>query len=90
MSEQYRSKKIVHTQNEYGIREKAVDFPMMCNLNFAFACNSQCPNCPFTNSDIRKKYKDALFMDEATFHKIADEAGQYGAFLRLSGTCAAA
>lgn len=57
----------------------------MCVLSFVYACNARCPNCPYTNSSIRKTYKDALFMDADIFRKIADECGRYGAWIRLSG-----
>ncbi|CAO3441346.1 radical SAM/SPASM domain-containing protein [Azospirillum endophyticum] len=58
---------------------------MMLVLTFAFPCNALCPHCPYTNSEIRKEYRDAPYMPEATFRKIADETGPYGAFLRISG-----
>lgn len=76
---------VEHTQRSYGIRREAVDFPMMCVLSFTYVCNSQCPNCPYTNSDIRDTYKDALFMGEDTFRIIADQCGQYSAWVRISG-----
>lgn len=75
----------VHTQEEYGLRPEAVEFPMMLVLSFAYPCNALCPHCPYTNSTIRKEYRDAPYMDEALFRKIADEAGPYDAYLRISG-----
>jgi len=54
-------------------------------LSFVFPCNALCPHCPYTNSNIRKEYRDMPYMPESTFKKIADEAGQYGAYLRISG-----
>lgn len=69
----------------YGLRPEASEFPMMLVLSFVYPCNAFCPNCPYTNSNIRKQYKDVPFMPEHIFKKIADEAGQYGAYLRISG-----
>lgn len=77
--------KTEHTKESYGIREEAIEFPMMIVLSFSYVCNALCPNCPYTNSEIRSDYKDAKYMSENTFKKIADEAGQYGAWLRISG-----
>lgn len=77
--------KIEHTKDTYSIREEAVEFPMMIVLSFSYVCNALCPNCPYTNSDIRSDYKDAKYMSEDTFKKIADEAGRYGTWLRISG-----
>jgi len=74
-----------HTQNSYGIRPEAQEFPMMCVLSFVYICNAKCPNCPYNNSEIRSQYKDALIMPELMFKRIADECGQYGSILRLSG-----
>jgi len=76
---------ILHKQEKYGIREEAQEFPMMCVLSFVYVCNLQCPNCPYNNSDIRTKYKDALFMPERIFKKIADECGIYNSYIRISG-----
>lgn len=74
-----------HTRREYGIREEARDFPMMVVLSFVYVCNAGCPNCPYNNSDIRDDYADALFMPGDLFKRIADECGQYGSLLRISG-----
>ena len=75
----------IHTQEKYGLREAAQEFPMMLVLSFVYVCNAKCPNCPYNNSDIRSKYKDALVMPEDIFKKIADECGEYGAYVRISG-----
>ena len=69
----------------YGIRSEASEFPMMLVLSFVYPCNAECPHCPYTNSNIRDSYKDAPYMSEEIFKKIADEAGKYGAYLRISG-----
>jgi len=42
-----------HTQNTYGLRDEALEFPMMSVLSFSYVCNALCPNCPYTNSEIR-------------------------------------
>ena len=54
---------------------------MMLVLSFVYPCNALCPHCPYTNSNIRKEYRDAPYMPEATFKKIADE---FGPLWRLS------
>ncbi len=74
-----------HMQDSYGIRPEAQKFPMMCVLSFVYVCNAQCPNCPYTNSSIRSDYVDTPFMSEDTFKIIADQCGEYGAWVRLSG-----
>ena len=74
-----------HTQENYGIREQASEFPMMLVLSFVYICNAKCPNCPYTNSDIRHDYSDTPLMAPETFRLIADEAGPHGAWLRISG-----
>lgn len=79
------SSTVVHTQQEYGLRPEASEFPMMLVLSYVYPCNALCPHCPYTNSNIRKEYKDAPFMPAETFKKIAEEAGPFGAYLRISG-----
>jgi MoaA/NifB/PqqE/SkfB family radical SAM enzyme len=71
--------------SQYGLRPEASEFPMMLVLSYVYPCNALCPHCPYTNSNIRKEYQDAPHMPEQTFRKIADEAGKYGAYLRISG-----
>ncbi|NQV04312.1 MAG: radical SAM protein [Candidatus Omnitrophica bacterium] len=80
-----RKKIIKHTQSKYGIRPEALEFPIMCVLSFVYVCNAHCQNCPYTNSKIRRDYKDRPFMLENTFKMIADQCGEYGAWIRLSG-----
>jgi len=77
--------KVEHTQNDYNIRVQAVEFPMMSVLAFSYLCNALCPNCPYTNSSIRNDYKDAKFMSEETFKKIAKEVGENKSWLRITG-----
>ena len=79
------SGKIEHTQDRYGIRPEAQDFPMMVVMSFVYVCNARCPNCPYTNSNIREDYRDRPLMREDTFKLIADECGPHHAWLRLSG-----
>ncbi|OGV71002.1 MAG: radical SAM protein [Lentisphaerae bacterium RIFOXYA12_FULL_48_11] len=74
-----------HTREQYGFKEGASEFPLMVVLSFVYVCNARCPNCPYNNSEIRDTYKDALFMPEVLFKRIADECGQYRSYLRLSG-----
>ena len=78
-------KKIEHTETSYGIRSTALEFPMMCVISFTYVCNAKCPNCPYTNSEIRSDYKDQPFMQEDTFKIVADQCGKYGAWVRISG-----
>lgn len=74
-----------HTNASYGLREEALDFPMMSVLSFSYVCNALCPNCPYTNSSIRSDYKDMKYMSADTFKLIADEVGSHNAWLRISG-----
>lgn len=74
-----------HKADQYGIRSEAVVFPMMCVISFTYVCNALCPNCPYTNSSIRGDYKDALFMSPETFKIIAQQCGEHGAWVRISG-----
>jgi radical SAM protein with 4Fe4S-binding SPASM domain len=85
MNSVVESNSVVTDMEEYGLRPEASKFPMMLVLSVAYPCNALCPHCPYTNSTIRKEYRDAPFMPSETFRKIADEAGPHGAYLRLSG-----
>ena len=76
---------ISHTENVYGIRPEAEAYPMMLVLSFVYPCNAKCPHCPYTNSNIRQEFRDAPYMSEAIFRKIADESGPHKAYLRISG-----
>jgi MoaA/NifB/PqqE/SkfB family radical SAM enzyme len=75
----------VHTQDQYGLRPEAKEFPMMLVLSFVYVCNAGCPNCPYNNSEIRDTYKDALLMGDDVFRRLADECGPHHSVLRLSG-----
>jgi MoaA/NifB/PqqE/SkfB family radical SAM enzyme len=76
---------ITHEAESYGLRPQASEFPMMLVLSFVYPCNALCPHCPYTNSNIRKEYRDAPYMPESLYKKIADESGHFGAYLRISG-----
>lgn len=77
--------KAEYKKENYGLRKEATEFPMMLVLSFVYPCNAECPHCPYTNSNIRDSYRDTPYMSSAIFKKIADEAGVYGAYLRISG-----
>ncbi len=74
-----------HVIEKFGIRPQAEEFPMMCVVGISYVCNSSCPSCPYTNSDIRNDYKDRIFINEDTFKIISDQCGEYGAWVRISG-----
>ena len=74
-----------HLPEKFELKEGAKEFPLLIAIYFSYICNSRCPHCPFTNSDIRDKYKETPFMEEQVFKKIADECGQYNSFIRISG-----
>lgn len=76
---------IEHKESHYGMRSEALEFPMMCVISFIYTCNALCPNCPYTNSEIRAEYKDRPLMLDETFKIIADQCGEYGAWVRISG-----
>lgn len=81
----HKKENIAHTQEQYGMRPEALEFPMMCVISFVYTCNALCPSCPYTNSSIRSDYKDTPIMSEETFRLIADQCGQHGAWVRISG-----
>ncbi len=78
---------IDHLPKTFGFKEGAEKFPNMVVLSVSYKCNAKCPNCPYTegNSDLRQKYKDTPFMSKEIYKKIADECGEFGAFIRLTG-----
>lgn len=80
-----KNTKIEHTEKIYGIRPEALEFPMMVVLSFTYVCNAKCSSCPYTNSEIRSDYKDRPFMNKDTFKIIADQCGEHGAWVRISG-----
>ncbi len=73
----------------YGIRAGAEEFPLMIVLSIIYPCNFGCPMCPYTdgNSEIRQFYREQSgeLFPVSLWQSIADEAGQYGAWLRCTG-----
>jgi len=76
---------IIHFPEKFGIKKGAEKFPFMVVVGVTYVCNARCPNCPYTQSSIRQSYKDTPFIAPETFKKIADECGQYNAYVRISG-----
>src|SRR5438445_8998923 len=76
-------------EKKYGLRRGAEEFPLMIILSIIYPCNFGCPMCPYTdgNSDIRKFYRerDGDLFPVDLWNSIADEAGEYGAWLRCTG-----
>lgn len=81
------NKNIIHTRKVYGIEKGAEEFPKMVVVSVTYVCNAKCPHCPYTenNSDLRKSYKDALFIPSKLFKKIADECGKFHSYIRITG-----
>lgn len=75
--------------NHYGLRPGAEEFPLMVVLSIIYPCNFGCPNCPYTdgNSEIRRYYRerDGDLFPVGLWRKIAEECGQYGAWMRCTG-----
>lgn len=71
----------------FGLKNE--NFPSMVHQICSYACNSRCPNCPFTetNSDARQRYRDkkAQFVSPEVFKKTADECGRHHALMRVTG-----
>lgn len=67
-----RKSRIFHTQQTYGLRKKAQEFPIMCVLSLVYICNAKCPNYPYNNSEIREKCKNSRIMPADIFKIIAD------------------
>lgn len=80
-----KTNEIKHLPDVFKIKEGAKEFPLMVVVSVTYVCNAKCPNCPYTQSSIRKSYKDMPFMKSDTFKKIADECGQYHSYIRLTG-----
>lgn len=76
-------------QRKYGLRAGAEEFPLMIVMSIIYPCNFGCPMCPYTdgNSDIRKFYRerDGDLFPVDLWKSIADEAGEYGAWMRCTG-----
>lgn len=74
-----------HIPKKFGIKQGAEKFPLMVVVSVTYVCNGRCPHCPYTNSAIRSHYKDAPFIADDLFKKIADECGRYNSYIRLTG-----
>ncbi|HYY56361.1 MAG TPA: radical SAM protein [Pyrinomonadaceae bacterium] len=74
---------------QYGLRAGAVEFPMMVVISIIYPCNFGCPNCPYTdgNSELRKFYHEhhGDLLPVKLWEKMADECGEYGAWMRCTG-----
>ena len=61
----------------------------MVVIAMIYPCNLGCPFCPYTdgNSDIRQYYHEhgGDLMPVELWNKMADECGQYGAWMRITG-----
>jgi MoaA/NifB/PqqE/SkfB family radical SAM enzyme len=79
----------VERRGGYGLRPGAEEFPLMIVLSIIYPCNYGCPNCPYTdgNSEIRQFYhqRNGDLFPVPLWNKIADEAGEYSAWLRCTG-----
>ena len=76
-------------ETPFGLRRGAEEFPLMVVMSIIYPCNFGCPMCPYTdgNSDIRRFYRghNADLFPVALWQRIADEAGEYGAWMRCTG-----
>ena len=79
------AEEIKHFQEVFGLKKGAERFPLMVVVGLSYVCNSKCPECPYTNSDIRNQYADCPFMPDDIFKIIAAQVGEHGAYLRISG-----
>ena len=71
---------------QYGLRPEASEYPMMLVLSFVYPCNALCPHCPYTNSNIRKEYRDApLHAGGSCSGRSPTNPAPIGAYLRISG-----
>ncbi len=79
----------VSAKTEYGLRRGAEEFPLMVVIAVIYPCNLGCPFCPYTdgNSDIRRFYHEhgGDLMPVELWNKMADECGEYGAWMRVTG-----
>jgi len=73
----------------YGLRQGAEEFPLMIVISIIYPCNYGCPNCPYTdgNSEIRQFYHQhhGDLFPVPLWRKIADECGEYSAWMRCTG-----
>ena len=77
------------SKREYGLRRGAEKFPLQVIISIIYPCNFGCPYCPYTdgNSELRKFYRQnkADLLPIELWHKMADECGIYGAWMRCTG-----
>jgi len=73
----------------FDLRPGAEVFPLMVVISTIYPCNFGCPFCPYTdgNSEIRRFYHERQgdLLPVALWNKMADECGQYGAWMRCTG-----
>jgi MoaA/NifB/PqqE/SkfB family radical SAM enzyme len=76
-------------QRSFGLRPGAEEFPLMVVISIIYPCNFGCPNCPYTddNSEIRQFYhqRHADLFPPPLWNKLAEECGEYGAWMRCTG-----
>lgn len=76
-------------KQDFGLRPGAEEFPLMVVLSIIYPCNFGCPMCPYTdgNSEIRKFYRERNgdIFPVKLWNSIADEAGEYQAWMRCTG-----
>jgi MoaA/NifB/PqqE/SkfB family radical SAM enzyme len=81
--------KVIHEEKEYGLRQGALDHPMMIVVSTVYPCNFGCPMCPYTdgNSEIRQFYheRNADRFPQELWNKIAAEVGPSGTWMRCTG-----
>ena len=74
---------------QYGLRPGAEEFPLMVVISIIYPCNFGCPMCPYTdgNSELRQFYHahDGDLIPVRLWEKMADECGEYGAWMRCTG-----
>jgi MoaA/NifB/PqqE/SkfB family radical SAM enzyme len=74
---------------QYGLRPGAEQFPLMVVMSIIYPCNFGCPMCPYTdgNSEIRQFYRERSgdLFPVKLWESIADECGQYDAWMRCTG-----
>jgi radical SAM protein with 4Fe4S-binding SPASM domain len=74
-----------HLPDRLGLKRGAKNFPLMVVVAVSYVCNAKCPQCPYTQSDIRHSYKDTPFIAQSTFERIAAECGRHHSLLRITG-----
>jgi organic radical activating enzyme len=79
-------RKSIHKSTSYGLAKGAEDFPLMLITSMLYVCNAKCPSCPYTqHPEIRESHRDAMFISESLFCRLADECGPHKTLLRLCG-----